>query len=220
MPFCMKCGKEISQDVSFCPYCGQDQSGRTEAGAAVELVSFTSQEREEIEKIQSYVESGERILLVARQSRIRPGGSVTTPNIIFVTDRKLIIRNPMMLGLRESIEVVPYTEITSVRLKKGLFSSEVMITAPGLTTELGRFFRLTRHGVAGIPAIPKEKAEEFVDVVKEAIKKAKEAKVMPSAAVAQPTPLEELKKLKELLDMGAVTQEEYEDKKKRILERI
>jgi uncharacterized membrane protein len=32
--------------------------------------------------------------------------------------------------------------------------------------------------------------------------------------------LEELKKLKELLDIGAITQQEYEDKKKKILENI
>ena len=125
----------------------------------------------------------------------------------------------MMLGLRESVEVVPYSEITAVHLKKGVFSSEVMITAPGLTTELGRFFRLTRHGVAGIPAIPKDQAVKFVNIVKEGIKRSKEARQVPGVAVA-PTPLEELKKLKELLDMGAMTQEEYEEKKKSLLEKI
>lgn len=218
MPFSGNCGKEISQDVSFCPYCGDSQLEK-EAATTVGLEGFTSEEREEILKIQSYIETGERILLVARQSRILPGGSITTPNIIFATDRKLVIRNPMMLGLRESVEVVPYTEITAVHLKKGLFSSEVMITAPGLTTEIGRFFRLTRHGVAGIPAIPKDQAVKFVNIVKGGIKRFKEA--MPVLGVAAaPTPLEELKKLKELLDMGAITQEEYEEKKKSLLDRI
>jgi hypothetical protein len=136
-----------------------------------------------------------------------------------VTDRKLIIRNPSMLGLRESVEVIPYAEITAIHLQKGVFSSEVQITAPGLTTELGRFFKLSRHGVAGIPAIPRNKAAKLVDVVREGMKRAKAAKAMPQATVA-PTPLEELKKLKELLDMGAITQEEYEEKKKRILEKV
>jgi hypothetical protein len=181
--------------------------------------SLTVEEKNEVQKIQGYLDSDEQVLLVARQSRLRPGGSVTTPNIIFATDRKLVIRNPMMLGLRESVEVVPYLEITAVHLKKGVFSSEVMITAPGLTTELGRFFRLTRHGVAGIPAIPGEKAKKLVDIVGEGMKRAKAAKAMPQVTVA-PTPLEELKKLKELLDMGAITQEEYEEKKKKILEKV
>lgn len=181
--------------------------------------NLTIDEKKEVEKIQDNLDSGEPVLLVARQSRLRPGGSVTTPNIIFATDRKLVIRNPMMLGLRESVEIVPYSEITSINFKKGVFSSEVRITAPGLTTELGRFFRLTRHGVAGIPAIPADKAKKLVEIVKEGMKRAKEAKAVPQATVA-PTPLEELKKLKELLDMGAITQEEYEEKKKRILEKV
>lgn len=178
--------------------------------------SLTSDEKNEVEKIQDYLEPNEQVLLVARQSRIMPGGSVTTPNIIFATDRKLIIRNPSMLGLRESVEVVPYTEITAIHLQKGLFSSEVRITAPGLTTELGRFFKLSRHGVAGIPAIPKNKATKLVDIVREGMKA---AKARPQVT-AKPTPLEELKKLKELLDMGAITQDEYEEKKKKILEKI
>ena len=218
MPFCGNCGKEILQDISFCPYCGHSQSEK-EAAVTGGLEGSTSEEREEIEKIQSYVEDGEHILLVARQSRILPGGSITTPNIIFATDRKLVIRNPMMLGLRESVEVVPYTEITAVHLKKGVFSSEVMITAPGLTTELARFFRLTRHGVAGIPAIPKDQAVKLVNIVKEGIKMSRETKLVPKVAAA-PTPLEQLKKLKELLDMGAITQEEYNEKKKSLLEKV
>lgn len=181
--------------------------------------SFTSDEKDEIKKIQGHLDSDEQVLLVAKQSRLRPGGSVTTPNIIFATDRKLVIRNPMMLGLRESVEIIPYSEITAIHLKKGVFSSEIQISAPGLTTELGRFFQLTRHGIAGIPAIAGKKAKKLVDIVREGMKRAKAAKAMPQVTVA-PTPLEEIKKLKELLDMGAITQEEYEEKKKKILEKV
>jgi hypothetical protein len=183
------------------------------------LSGITKEESEEVEKIKSYLDPGEQVLLVARQGRIAPGGSITTPNIIFATDRKLIVRNPMMLGLRESIQVIPYEEITAIDLEKGVFSSEIRITAPGLTSELGKFFKTSRHGIAGIPAIPKDKAEMLVNIVKEGMKRAKAAKAMPTVTVTS-TPLEELKKLKELLDIGAITQEEYEEKKKKILEKI
>lgn len=179
-------------------------------------MSLTRKEQSEAKKIQSYLELGEEVVLVARQSRITPGGSMTTPNIIFATDRKLIIRNPSMLGLRESVEEIPYSGITAIHLKKGVFSSEVQITAPGLTTELRRFFKLTRHGIAGIPAIPKEKAQRLVNVVREGMKRAKAT--TPTRAAA--TPLEELRKLKELFDMGAITQAEYDEKKQKLLDRI
>ncbi|MCS7374126.1 MAG: PH domain-containing protein [archaeon GB-1845-036] len=175
---------------------------------------FTEEEVKEIRKIQPYLEEGEEVLIVARQSRIRPGGSITTPNIIFATNRKLIIRNPSMLGLRESVEVIPYKEITAIHLQKGIFSSQVRITAPGLTTELGRFFHLTKDGVAGIPAIPKDKAVKLVNIVKERMKKIK------SEGKAEISPLDELKKLKELLDIGAITPQEYEEKKRKLLRKI
>ena len=123
-----------------------------------------------------------------------------------------------MLGLRESVETIPYSEITAIEFQKGIFSSEARVMAPGLTSSIGRFFQV-RHGVAGIPTIPEERAKKLVDIVREGMKRAKAAKAMPQMSVA-PTPLEELKKLKELLDMGAISQEEYEAKKKKILEKV
>jgi hypothetical protein len=43
----------------------------------------------------------EEVLVVARQSRLKPGGSAFTPNIVFGTDRRIIIKDPTKLGLRE-----------------------------------------------------------------------------------------------------------------------
>jgi hypothetical protein len=77
-------------------------------------------ELDEIKKISNQLVQGEKVLLVAKQSRIRPGGSaLTTPNTIFTTDRRLLIRNPTMLGMRENVEDIPYDKITSVKLEKG-----------------------------------------------------------------------------------------------------
>ena len=49
----------------------------------------------------------EEVLLVAKQSRIKPGGSYMTPNIVYATDRRIIIRDPYMLGLNS---VPPYLD--------------------------------------------------------------------------------------------------------------
>ena len=48
---------------------------------------------EEISKITEMLNPDERVLLVARQSRIKPGGSHFTPNIIYATDRRIIVRS-------------------------------------------------------------------------------------------------------------------------------
>ena len=209
--------------------CAPETEGLIYEGAKASSVwhmsarRFSEEELEEIEKIKHLLEPGEQVLVVARQSRWWPGGSLTTPNTVFVTDRKVIIRNPMLLGLRENITIVPYDKITAIELERGFFTSEVRITAPGLfpiglaETALGAGIRV-EGGAAVIQAIPKEKAEEIVRVVRERMAALRAAP--PAPAAPAPSPLDELKKLKELLDMGAITEEEYEEAKKRILAKL
>ena len=48
----------------------------------------------EIEKIADRLDDDETVLEVANQGRLNPGAvALTTPNTIFATDRRLIIRN-------------------------------------------------------------------------------------------------------------------------------
>ena len=79
---------------------------------------------EEIKKISNTLAPDEQVLFVAKQLRNIPGGAlISSPNIVFATDKRLVIKNPTMLGLRENMESIPYDKITSVKLEKGLFSS-------------------------------------------------------------------------------------------------
>jgi len=177
-------------------------------------MSLSPELEREVAKIRHLLEPGEEVLLVARQSRIWPGGSLLTPNTVFVTDRRIIIRNPMLLGLREGIVILPYDKITAIEMEKG----EVRIVAPGLfptgltKTRLGGGLKF-EGGVAVIQAIPKDKAEQMVRLVRERVSALR-------AGPQRPSPLDELKKLKELLDMGAITEQEYEEAKKRILSKL
>ena len=94
---------------------------------------------DEINKISEMLNADERVLLVAKQSRIKPGGSHFTPNIIYATDRRIIIRDPYMLGIKENVIDIPYDIITSIKLEKGLLSSTIRFKAPALmsSTRLG-----------------------------------------------------------------------------------
>ena len=59
---------------------------------------------QEIEKIKEMLNPNEEVIMVAQQSRILPGGSYITPNIIYATNRRIIMRDPYMLGIsRHSI---------------------------------------------------------------------------------------------------------------------
>jgi hypothetical protein len=48
------------------------------------------------------------VFVVAKQSRLRAGGSAFTPNIVFGTDRGIIIKDPTMLGMSENTVDIPY----------------------------------------------------------------------------------------------------------------
>src|ERR687897_3873595 len=127
---------------------------------------------EEIKKITDMLNPDEKILLVARQSRIKPGGSHFTPNTIYATDRRIIIRDPYMLGIKENIVDIPYDIITSLKLEKGLLSSTIRFKAPGLvsSTKMGMMDSIAdgKDNDPGgtIQAIPKSKAEDLLEIIR------------------------------------------------------
>jgi Bacterial PH domain/Short C-terminal domain len=126
----------------------------------------------------------EEVFVVVRQSRLKPGGSHFTPNIVFATDRRIIIKDPSMLGMREEVVDIPYDMITSIRLDKGVLSSNVIFRAPGLrsTARLGMIEKLTgnEYGDSGdsedtvIIAIPKDKAQDLVEVIRNGMDRQRE----------------------------------------------
>ena len=65
--------------------------------------------------------------------------------------------------------------------------------------------------------ISNEKMEEIANYVRKKIEEIKTAGDRPSTIVNAISPAEELKKMKELLDMGIITQEEFDAKKKQLL---
>lgn len=199
---------------------------------------------EEIRKIANMLNPSEEVLVVARQSRLKPGGSKMTPNIVFATDRRIIIKDPHMLGMREQIIDIPYDMITSVKLDKGIFSSSIIFKAPGLISSgrLRNMEKLTGHeedennngsiedGV--ITAIPKEKAEDLIEVIRNGMDKMPE-EVSSSLSYQQrqqnyrasPTSssisiADELTKLAKLKEQGVISESEFLKMKQDLINRI
>jgi hypothetical protein len=126
---------------------------------------------EEVNKIIEMLNPNEEVLLVARQSKIKPGGSYFTPNTIYATDRRIIIRDPYMLGIKSNVVDIPYDIITSLKLEKGLLSSTIRFKAAGLmsSTKLGMMDSVIEgeddtEGI--IEAIPKDKAEDLLEIIR------------------------------------------------------
>lgn len=181
---------------------------------------------EEIEKIKEMLNPNEEVIMVARQSRILPGGSYITPNVIYATNRRIIMRDPYMLGIKENIVDIPYDVITSVRLEKGLFSSEIRFEAPAIvgSKRLGMI-----HGIVSgetdnegiIRAIPKRKAEDLVQVIRSGIYGYNNSEIRrpPHQQHANSTSLaDELTKFAKLREQGVLTEDEFERIKKGLIE--
>jgi hypothetical protein len=134
----------------------------------------------DVNKIADILNPDEKILLLARQSKIKPGGSYLTPNTIYATDRRIIIRDPYMLGIKANVVDIPYDIITSLKLEKGLLSSTIRFKAVGLmsSNKLGMMDCIIegeddQTGV--IEAIPKDKAENLLEIIRSGMQARKSA---------------------------------------------
>jgi hypothetical protein len=186
-------------------------------------------ELEEIRRIANRLDQDEKVRFVARQSRMKPGGSAfATPNIVFATDKRVIIRNPTMLGMRENIEDIPYDKMTSVKLEKGVFSSTILIRAPGLS----EMTRVSKHsgliawgrGEDGqIDALSKDKGERLFRIIREGIDGARRATTTPSSSTIdnrQISIADELTKLATLKQQGIISEIEFTQMKQDLLKKL
>src|ERR687890_450512 len=170
----------------------------------------------EIRRIANRLDQDEKVRLVAKQSRMKPGGSaLATPNIVFATEQRGIIRNPTMLGMRENIEDIPYDKMTSVKLEKGIFSSTVLIRAPGLS-EMSRVSKSSgliawgRGEDGQIDALSKDKGEQLFTIIREGIDRAKKVAAQSSTRIVNRyiSIVDELTKLATLKEQGIISEAE------------
>lgn len=188
-------------------------------------------ELEEIRKIAKRLDQDEKVRFVAKQSRMRPGGSaLATPNIVFATDKRIIIRNPTMLGMRENIEDIPYDKMTSVKLEKGIFSSTILIRAPGLS-EMSRVSKNSgliawgRGEDGQIDALSKDKGERLFTIIREGIGGVKKAaaSAQSSTPIVNPQQITiagELTKLATLKQQGIISEIEFTQMKQDLLKKM
>ena len=158
-----------------------------------------------IERIQKFLEASEIIKAVARQSKFMPGGKIVTPRTIFATDKRILIRDPNTLGIKSDIDSVPYSQVNSIKLKKGAFTSQI-------TIESGQF----ENNSELIPAIPKKKAENIMGIINQHIREAQQfhGYDTPPAMQAKTEDDDPLVLLKKRLAKGEISAEEYVNLKK------
>ena len=106
----------------------------------------------------------ERVDVTVKQ-RLNPalGGSVITPTSVIATDKRLIILNRASLRFRTDYEVIPYRQISSVRLEHGIVSSTVFIRVQGYDQDKGLLKNGKQEGE--IDGLQNKEAQELADYI-------------------------------------------------------
>ena len=179
-------------------------------------------ELNEIEKIDKILNSEEKVLLVARESRLMPGGSILTPNTVIATDKRVIIRDPYMMGLKSEIIDIPYDVITSVKLQKGVFTSTILFKAPTMVnkSKLG----LMDENISGeddqdgvIEALSKDKAEELLEIIRRHMKVTGSGEA--TSSIDTISIADEIEKLSKLKQKGSLSESEFQKMKQELLQK-
>lgn len=153
--------------------------------------------------------------------------SLAAKDYIVCTNKQIIVLDREAFGATSDIKQFYYEDITSASTEQNSNNNdltgyliETAITAATKTCDL--YF-----SVAGartkIKTLYKAEAERIVAVYHQFRKLAKQATAAPQVIVQQQTaddPLEQLKKLSSMKDMGIITEEEFESKKADLLAKL
>jgi hypothetical protein len=174
-----------------------------------------------VEKVEDILDRDEKVVYLTRGSTVDVEGSSAGDSLFgddrsrksgtrgwvraAITDKRIAIKVPQWLGDDE--RSVPYQNITSVDLDTGLVNKRISLQTPGQTY----------HIEAQEPG--KQEVRDAVKYIREKITESQEDQVIVQGS-DEPDPTEQLQNLKQLHDQGVLTNEEFEDKKQSLLDKI
>jgi len=178
-----------------------------------------------IEKdIENILLPSEEVLYAAQQSRVKKGGSFTTPAKIYITNYRIIFRDPSIFGLKKFVNDYHFKDISNVRMKKGVLSTEVYLNSrfesdeviiSGLSHEDAEIVvRLVRNGIYG-NFDHKEDYDSNIDL--KYPEKVSEYENMEENEAKSEDIISNLERLNELREHNVITIDEFNIIKKRII---
>jgi hypothetical protein len=175
--------------------------------------------------IESILLPNEEVLYSAQQSRVKKGGSFTTPAKIYITNYRIIFRDPSMLGLKKFVNDYHFKDISNVRMKKGVLSTEVYLNSrfesdeviiSGLSHEDAEIIvRFIRNGIYGNFNSKEDYSSNtdlnYTERVEEDTSIVNEYELDTEAIISN------LERLNELRKSNVITQDEFNSLKKRLI---
>ena len=138
----------------------------------------------------------EKVLHAVRQARLE---QAITPDSIFVTTHRIIVRRPTTLGLRRNITDFRYTDMANTRIEKGFINSSIYIEMRFLSED------------CCLKGIPKKSASAIFRTIEQQI-----ARTRAGLPLQDPEPVDPLTILKVRLAKGEISREEYLSIKKEL----
>ena len=136
-----------------------------------------------------------------------PGGSLTTPDSIFVTTRRVIFENPRLFGLKKDMIDFMFRDLANVLIKKGILSSEIHLVP-----------RLNSEKVV-LPAVSKGVAQELFSTIRRGISGDFEQQHQQQGQqqMVQEDTSTKLLRFAEMRDKGIITEKEFQYIKTKLL---
>ena len=175
--------------------------------------------------IENILLPNEEVLYAAQQSRVKKGGSFTTPAKVYITNYRIIFRDPSMLGLKKFVNDYHFKDISNVRMRKGVLSTEVYLNSrfesdeviiSGLSHEDAEIIvRLIRNGIYG-NFNPKEDHDSSIGIdFKE--RNPDRDEILKEHESETEDIISNLERLNELRKANVITEDEFDTLKKRLI---
>jgi len=195
------------------------------------LKKFLSEEQDPAQvqqvlaKVRQILTSGEEILYVAVQKPIIN----FSPDSVVLTNKRFIVYRPTLLGGANFQDYI-WRDLHDARLSEGIFNSTIT-----MKTIAGQLF-----SVGDLPKAQARKLYAYAQEMEERVRDERRIRDMEEkragaggivlqgglpttpapAPVEQEDPMQKLKKLKDMMDAGLITSQEYDTKKADILSRF
>lgn len=189
-----------------------------------------------ISEISRALDADEKVLMVT-QSKMRLVGLLFTYYVIYVTDKRLIVRDISLYGLKERTTGIPYSTIAEVSYKEGLFSSSIKLRMSRIQGDSALppqdQYDNTEHRIdCVIEHIPKDKAHDLVKIVRAMINRLEFMHIenrsysdvneqhIGTSFSSTNSPADELLKIARLKSEGVINEQEFLRLKQTIIDRI
>lgn len=205
--FCSGCGKTLPNGSTFCSGCGKKLFTN---------VQHTEPEMDVNKGLNTPKDNAVYSIDGARGRHID------------VYENKCVIKTKVTFGsiiasnATDGEKTIYYKDCLGVQFKKsGLTIGYLQLeTASSSMNNRGSNFFGENSFTFELKQVSNEKMEEVSKYIKSKIDEIKNQSNAPTTVISASSPIDEIKKLKELLDMGIISQEEFDTKKQDLLAKI